>query len=85
MLYCVVHCIHVHVGNPALYNCTFPEMINDWRAKWSATKQTDPLFPFGFVQVSIYNRQLIIVYYPCIYYSLLLMELIIRQSVAFLA
>ena len=42
------------LGNPALYNCTFPEMINDWRTKWNiiTTNQTDPLFPFGFVQVS---------------------------------
>ncbi|XP_046862151.1 sialate O-acetylesterase-like [Xenia sp. Carnegie-2017] len=36
------------------YNCTFPAMINDWRAKWYASTQnnTDPQFPFGFVQLS---------------------------------
>ena len=36
------------------YNCTFPAMIDDWRAKWYVSTQhnTDPMFPFGFVQVS---------------------------------
>ena len=36
------------------YNCTFPAMIDDWRAKWhtSSYGNTDPMFPFGFVQVS---------------------------------
>ena len=35
------------------YNCTFPAMIDDWRAKWytSSYGNTDPMFPFGFVQV----------------------------------
>ncbi|XP_046862057.1 sialate O-acetylesterase-like [Xenia sp. Carnegie-2017] len=47
--------------NPKLlelpYNCTFPAMINDWRAKWYASTQnnTDPQFPFGFVQLSAVN------------------------------
>lgn len=35
------------------YNCTFPAMINDWRAKFSAASaQTSPNFPFGFVQLA---------------------------------
>ena len=35
------------------YNCTFPAMIDDWRAKWyeSTEHNTDAVFPFGFVQV----------------------------------
>ena len=35
------------------YNCTFPAMIDDWRAKWYASTdmKTEKLFPFGFVQV----------------------------------
>lgn len=35
------------------YNCSFPAMVDDWRAKWySSTRgNTDPVFPFGFVQV----------------------------------
>ncbi|KAK7474786.1 hypothetical protein BaRGS_00033967 [Batillaria attramentaria] len=36
-----------------MYNCTFPAMIDDWRAKWSAqTGETSPTFPFGFVQLA---------------------------------
>ena len=40
-------------GAPYTYNCTFPTMIDDWRAKWYQYSggQTNPLFPFGFVQV----------------------------------
>ena len=39
-------------GAPDTYNCTFPAMIDDWRGKWkNASSYTDPLFPFGFVQV----------------------------------
>ncbi|XP_028397803.1 sialate O-acetylesterase-like [Dendronephthya gigantea] len=36
------------------YNCTFPAMIDDWRAKWYAStrKNTNKTFPFGFVQLS---------------------------------
>lgn len=43
------------VGSPNSYNCTFPAMIDDWRAKWynGSRNQTKPLF-FGFVQVSSY-------------------------------
>ena len=35
------------------YACTFPAMINDWREKWyqGTAGQTNPMFPFGFVQV----------------------------------
>ena len=35
------------------YACTFPAMITDWREKWHQNTggQTDPMFPFGFVQV----------------------------------
>ena len=35
------------------YVCTFPAMIDDWRAKWyeGTHKNTDKNFPFGFVQV----------------------------------
>ena len=36
------------------YQCTFPAMIDDWRKKFSASSDTDQLFPFGFVQVA-YN------------------------------
>ena len=37
----------------ANYNCTFPEMIKDWRAKFhtSSKGETDLVFPFGFAQV----------------------------------
>lgn len=36
------------------YNCTFPAMIDDWRAKWGQETGglTDPQFPFGFVQLN---------------------------------
>lgn len=35
------------------YNCTFPKLIESWRAIWHArtNSSTDPTFPFGFVQV----------------------------------
>ena len=35
--------------NTELYNCTFPTMIRDWRAKW---RGSDARFPFGFVQLA---------------------------------
>ena len=43
-----------NAGAPNNYNCTFPAMIDDWRQKWytSTGGHTDPLFAFGFVQVS---------------------------------
>jgi hypothetical protein len=34
------------------YACRFPAMIADWRAQWSAASDTDPTFPFGFVQLA---------------------------------
>ncbi|KAF1631573.1 Sialate O-acetylesterase, partial [Eudyptes filholi] len=41
------------------YNCTFPALIADWR--WAfhvgSAGQTEPLLPFGFVQLSTYRRQ----------------------------
>jgi len=43
-----------NAAKPDTYNCTFPAMIDDWRAKWyeGTHKNTDKMFPFGFVQVS---------------------------------
>ncbi|NXH24854.1 SIAE acetylesterase, partial [Myiagra hebetior] len=41
------------------YNCTFPALIADWRRAFHAgsARQTEPLLPFGFVQLSTYRRQ----------------------------
>lgn len=41
--------------NRDLYNCTFPALIEDWRQTFhhGSQGQTERLFPFGFVQVSI--------------------------------
>ena len=33
--------------NTAMYNCTFPEKINDWRNKWNGG-----FVPYGFVQLA---------------------------------
>jgi len=46
-----------NVNFPQQYNCTFPEMIRDWRQKFNAGSQgqTDANFPFGFVQLSAYR------------------------------
>ncbi|NXN81419.1 SIAE acetylesterase, partial [Bombycilla garrulus] len=45
--------------NTDQYNCTFPALIADWR--WAfhtgSAGQTEPLLPFGFVQLSTYRRQ----------------------------
>ncbi|NXY51037.1 SIAE acetylesterase, partial [Ceuthmochares aereus] len=45
--------------NTDRYNCTFPALIDDWR--WAfhtgSAGQTEPLLPFGFVQLSTYHRQ----------------------------
>lgn len=41
-----------NAGSPYSYNCTFPAMIDDWRAKWSAASDTYVEFPFGFVQLA---------------------------------
>ncbi|XP_069138669.1 sialate O-acetylesterase-like [Argopecten irradians] len=39
--------------SPHNYNCTFPSMISDWRAKFHASHgQNDPTFPFGFVMLA---------------------------------
>ncbi|KFQ69787.1 Sialate O-acetylesterase, partial [Phaethon lepturus] len=40
------------------YNCTFPALIGDWRQAFHAGSagQTEPLLPFGFVQVSTGTR-----------------------------
>jgi hypothetical protein len=43
-----------NAGNPRRYNCSFPAMINDWRAKWAdytdgATRKD---FPFGWGQLN---------------------------------
>ncbi|NXH45267.1 SIAE acetylesterase, partial [Dicaeum eximium] len=44
--------------NTDQYNCTFPALIADWR--WAfhtgSAGQTEPLLPFGFVQLSTYRR-----------------------------
>ena len=35
------------------YNCSFPAMIEDWRAKWGQHNgQSDPAFPFGWAQLN---------------------------------
>ncbi|NWV84443.1 SIAE acetylesterase, partial [Dasyornis broadbenti] len=40
------------------YNCTFPALIADWRQAFhiGSAGQTEPLLPFGFVQLSTYRR-----------------------------
>ncbi|OWF52499.1 Sialate O-acetylesterase [Mizuhopecten yessoensis] len=41
---------------PNTYNCTFPSMISDWRAKFhSSHGQNDPTFPFGFEMLGAYQ------------------------------
>ncbi|XP_063061145.1 sialate O-acetylesterase isoform X2 [Engraulis encrasicolus] len=44
--------------NRDLYNCTFPGMIKDWRMAFhqGSWGQTAPDFPFGFVQLSTYQK-----------------------------
>lgn len=44
--------------NTNLYNCTFPALIQDWRRSFheGSLGQTDPNFPFGFVQLSTYLK-----------------------------
>ena len=39
------------------YACTFPSLIESWRAHWHAATNgaTDPTFPFGFVQLSTWS------------------------------
>ncbi|XP_047450802.1 sialate O-acetylesterase isoform X2 [Mugil cephalus] len=40
------------------YNCSFPAMIDDWRMSFhqGSAYQTAPDFPFGFVQLSTYEK-----------------------------
>jgi sialate O-acetylesterase len=44
-----------NAGYPVKYNCSFVKMIEYWRNIWNTRTNgiTDPLFPFGFVQVSL--------------------------------
>ncbi|XP_075046509.1 sialate O-acetylesterase [Mixophyes fleayi] len=44
--------------NTDLYNCTFPSLIKDWRRSFNegSLGQTDPNFPFGFVQLSTFQK-----------------------------
>jgi sialate O-acetylesterase len=44
-------------ANPLSYNCSFPALISGWRDAWSVGTGglTDPIFPFGFVQLSIHG------------------------------
>eukprot|EP00490_Sorites_sp_Unknown_P005813 CAMPEP_0114673230 /NCGR_PEP_ID=MMETSP0191-20121206/44337_1 /TAXON_ID=126664 /ORGANISM="Sorites sp." /LENGTH=272 /DNA_ID=CAMNT_0001937639 /DNA_START=449 /DNA_END=1264 /DNA_ORIENTATION=- len=37
------------------YKCAFIAMINDWRLKWNMYSNTSDMFPFGFVQISVWN------------------------------
>eukprot|EP01084_Bolivina_argentea_P089147 160912_1 len=37
------------------YYCAFKTMINDWRIKWNKYSNTSLNFPFGFVQVSVWD------------------------------
>jgi len=43
-----------NAGEPRMYNCSFPAMIEDWRAKWSnyTDGATDSTFPFGWAQLN---------------------------------
>ncbi|WAR27951.1 SIAE-like protein [Mya arenaria] len=47
-----------NAGAPELYKCRFPVMIFDWRAKFNegSSGQTDPNFPFGFVQLASWRN-----------------------------
>jgi sialate O-acetylesterase len=38
-------------SNPAMYGCTFPQMILDWRNAFG-----NPKIPFGFVQLAAYDH-----------------------------
>ena len=50
--------INSRCGTAATYNCTFPAMIDDWRAKWYAASKggTSATFPFGFVQLNSFGK-----------------------------
>ena len=45
--------------NREIYDCTFKSMIDTWRARWYLTTNgdTDPNFPFGFVQLAPFTNQ----------------------------
>ncbi|NWR09783.1 SIAE acetylesterase, partial [Paradoxornis webbianus] len=45
--------------NTDQYNCTFPALIADWRRAFhtGSAGQTEPLLPFGFVQLSTYRHR----------------------------
>ncbi|NWZ67513.1 SIAE acetylesterase, partial [Acrocephalus arundinaceus] len=45
--------------NTDRYNCTFPALIADWRQAFhtGSARQTEPLLPFGFVQLSTYRHR----------------------------
>ena len=45
--------VYYNIGK---YNCTFSKMIESWRNIWYTRTDsiTDPVFPFGFVQVRIF-------------------------------
>ncbi|XP_072024346.1 sialate O-acetylesterase-like isoform X3 [Amphiura filiformis] len=47
-----------NTGRPDSYKCLFPNMIASWRDKWHAGSngQTNPVFPFGFVQLCTSTR-----------------------------
>ena len=44
-------------GSFAADACTFPAMIQAWRDAWNqgTDGHTDPMFPFGFVQLSVWG------------------------------
>ncbi len=41
-------------GTRNLYTCSFSKLIEHWRSIWytRTNSSTDPIFPFGFVQVN---------------------------------
>lgn len=39
-------------GEPVSYECLLPSLVRHWRAGWAAGSNTDPLFPFGVVQLA---------------------------------
>ena len=51
-----------------LYPCTFSKLIEYWRSIWHqrTNSSTDPKFPFGFVQVTLF---LFITSFSIVFYS----------------
>ena len=49
-------------GTRDRYSCSFSRMIEDWRTIWHTrtNSTTDPIFPFGFVQVSSIETNLLL-------------------------